>query len=170
MSNTNKAKTLTLGNLQSDSNRFFKTVEKTLTSKSGEQYKVKFKENIKESDIADFFADTVKKIDYCNKNGIEFNILSTYMFGILNCCIDIPKIKGKDIVEIMRKEELVLETMLNLGLYEITLEEIGKEKMDMIEKTIAKMGNKDLLDMLGNEQVKNLLLHDKLEISDGKDS
>ena len=168
MANVGKAKTLTLGNLKSDSSKFFKINEKTLTSKSGEQYKIRFKENIKESDIADFFTNLIKKVDYCNKQGIEFDILSTYMFGILDCCIEIPKIKGKDQLDIIAKEEALLATMLNLGLYEIILGDIGKEKVDMIMETISKDGNKELVDLLGNEQVKNLLLNDKLEISDGK--
>jgi len=168
MANANQAKTLTLGNLQSDSNKFFKIVEKTLTSKSGEQYKVRIKENIKESDIADFFSNMVRRIDYCNKNDIEFNILSTYMFGVLSCCVDLPKIRSKDVVDIIFKEEQMLQAMLDLGLYQVILEEIGKERIDMIAKTITKAENKELLDVLGNEQVKNLLLHDKLEISDGE--
>lgn len=168
MSGLNKAKTLTLGNLQSDGNRFFKTVEKTLSSKSGEQYKIRFKENIKESDIADFFSGLVQKIDYCNKNDVEFNMFNTYMFGILSCCVDIPNIKGKDVVEVINKEEVMLEIMLDLGLYQAILAEIGKERIDMITKTITKAENKEMLDLLSDKQISNLILNNKLEISDGE--
>lgn len=164
----NKAKTLTLSNLKSDSGNFFKFVEETITAKSGNQYKVRIRKNVKSTDVTDLFAEITKRIDYCNKNNISFQMLNTYVFGVLSCFIDMPKINSADVKVVMDKEATLLEEFINLGIYEIVMEKIGQEGFDEVEKILSSIESEELLEMLGNEQVKNLLLNDKLEISDGE--
>lgn len=156
------AKDLSLKNLQADSSKFFKKVEKTITSKSGQQYKVVFKENIKNTEVAELFTEMVKRIDYCNKNNIQFNYLSVFMYGVFNCCLDLPKINRKTIEAVIKAEEMTLNELNNLGLYEALIEEIGEEKINGISDMITSANNKEMLSLLNNEQVKNFLLHDEV--------
>lgn len=155
----NKPKKLTLGNLQADSNRHFKKIEKTIQSASGTDYTVVFKNNIKDTEIAEIMSDITQKVHYCNENKIPYNYLTSFMYGILNCCVELPKTNKTDLLSQIAFEEKLLTELIDMGIYEAIFEEIGEKRINYITDTIFNDANKDLLELLNDKQVANMLLY-----------
>lgn len=136
----------------------FKVVE--LKSNNGKTYKVKIADKFKETDIMKIVDGLLERSEMCKKENIKFNILLSLYGLVIRTFTDIefskyPNLKKEYLVEIN-----VLESLIDLGVYEQLISSFDNREVQKVEEIFSKYA-KSMKRINDNIVSQNILKDDK---------
>jgi len=127
---------------------------------NGNEYEILVQEKLNDTKVSGLVTDLVERSEYCDKKGIEFNIIQNIYFLLIKYFTDIKFNKSKDFEKQYSQDLSFIDGLIDLGLFDQIISQFNQESLKSVQNMFEKYTN-TLKPVINNEIKKELKVDEK---------